>query len=390
MSELWQVKSGSQLPENRKLSGNWGVSSLPRVKRNRNYLGTFFYLAEGNGQPKTVELLGCKKSTIADYAKELVGEGYLKKVPGSRSPQLYARGPKANVLDAAISELDFHFHGGTVKPPQLPDGVNDPKTVYIPTSRTHINGRVMFSVEFQGDMNVLRIPIGEGKTVDLPLFPKKPVQLQNGVREYRTKVPWNGNQVSVHYIESNKGASSLHVWPYQKELLPEEITPDVEKVFIEEAQRIANHIAKYGGWRFGLVNFKGEIHHASDDPVILSQIPEDMKSVPGSPFWVDNSHGHREIETKDPEAAQMLFNFKNTVKDLRTGQETSINRIYVLELKADKMLQLLEKWAAIMEKDAEIKTAIIENELANTAEKVVKAKAQQSTEAQSYDGVMFA
>lgn len=368
--------------------------SLPRVKRNRNYLGTFFYLAEGNGAPKTVELLGCKKSTVADYAKELVGEGYLKKIPGSRSPQLYTRGTKANVLDAAISELDFHFHGGTVNPPQLPDGVNDPKTVYIPTSRTHINGRVMFEVTKQGDMTVLHVPIGEGKTVDLPLFPAKPVQLQNGVREYRTKVPWNGNQVSVHYIESDKGASSLHIWPYQKELLPEEITPDVEQVFIEEAQRIANHIAKYGGWRFGLVNFKGEIHHASDDPVILSQIPADMKSVPGSPFWVDNSHGHREIETKDPEAAQMLFNFKNTVKDLKSGQESTVNRIYVLELKADKMLEILEKFAQIIEKDAEITAGMLEKDLVNTAEKLKNSKAADGEIAQAktpgkYDGVMF-
>lgn len=368
--------------------------SLPRINANRLYLGTFFYLSRGDSRDKAIEYLECGRSSVYDYAKDLVGEGYLKRIPGSRSPQLYERGPKANILDSAISELGFRFDGGTVKPPQSPEQVNTPKFVTVATSRTHINGRVMFEVIRQGDMSRLKVPIGpsgDGKFVYLPLFPEKPVDLANGVREYRTRVPWNGKQVAVHYIESDKGASSLHIWPYEKELTAEELTQDTEQLFTEEAQRIVNSFSKYGAWQFGLVNFKGEIHHASDDPAILSQFADDVRNIPGTPFWIDNSHGHREIETKDPESMQMLLNFKTHVKRLDEGQESSINRIYILELKADKMLALLEKFSEIMERDAELTTKVIEKEVAGTAERVVKSKTQaaEATATTQYDGVMY-
>jgi hypothetical protein len=55
------------------------------------------------------------------------------------------------------------------------------------------------------------------------------------------------------------------------------------------------------------------------------------------------------------------------------------------------MLQILEKFALIMEKDAEVTVAMLEKELANTAEKITNKKAEGTTAQpkSAYDGVMF-
>jgi hypothetical protein len=98
-------------------------------------------------------------------------------------------------------------------------------------------------------------------------------------------------------------------------------------------------------------------------------IPEDMKRVEGTPFWVNRSEGPREIETSDPEAARILFNIKNVVKNLENGQSSLMDKFYILELKADKMLQIQEKFALIMERHTEVTVAMLEKELATTAQK---------------------
>ena len=358
------------------------------MKTNRAYLGTFFYLSQGNAQVKTAEYLGVAKSTVSLHASKLVGEGYLKRVVGSVSPQLYCKGPNANVLDDAIRTMNVRFDGGTVKAVQSSNSVNTPKEVHVSTARTHINGRVSFAVNRIGDMSHLKIPVGEGRTISMPLFPKEPYKAHHNVRQYKTKIPYDGKQVSIEFLESDK-EQYLYVWPYQKMLTPDELNKEVEQVFIEEAQRIVNDLSKFGGWQFGIVQFVGDVEIASTDPTILNMIPEDMKRVPGSPFWVDESEGPREIETTDPEAARILFNIKNVVKDLQTGQSSLTDKYYILELKADKMLQILEKFALIMEKDAEVTVAILEKELATTAQKVSNNKSEAVQASGEYDGVMY-
>jgi len=364
------------------------VPPLPRISNNRAYLGTYYYLSLGHAQVKAAEYLGVGQSIVSKHALKLVGEGYLKKVPGSRSPKLYCKGMRANVLDDAIFQSGFHFDGGTVKPTEVPQVVNGPKDLHVSTARTHINGRVSFVVNRIGDMTHLKIPVTEGRTISMPLFPKEPYKAHHNVRQYKTKLPYDGKQVSIEFLESDK-EQYLYVWPYQKMLTPDELTKEVEQVFIEEAQRIVNDLSKYGGWQFGIVQFVGDVEIASTDPAILSMIPEDMKRVPGSPFWVDESEGPREIETTDPEAARILFNIKNVVKDLQNGQSSLTDKYYVLEVKADRMLAILEKFALVIEKDAEITAGMLEKDLANTAEKIKSNKAEGATARQSNYGGMY-
>lgn len=360
------------------------------MKTNHTYLGTYYFLSCGYCQSTTAKRLAVSESSVSTYASKLVSEGYLTPIKSHSNPRLYNKGKRGDILDKAIIELNLQFNGGTVPTSSTSNISTSENNIYIPTSRAHINGRVVFSVDKVGDLHTLRIPLIDRKMMDVPLFPTKPAVLANGVREYRTKLPWEGQQVSVHYIESDKGASSLHVWPHQKELLPDQISNNDGKYFIEEAQHIANYLAKHGGWRFGPGQFKGEIHYASTNPAILAMIPEEMKNVPGSPYWIDNSQGPREIETKDPEAAKLLFNFTSVVKNLQSGQESTINRIFILEQKADLMLVLLEKFVTIMEKDAELTASIVEKEIITTAGKVVSVKSSQNVESQTpYEGMMF-
>jgi hypothetical protein len=192
-----------------------------------------------------VEYLGVSQTIVFKHATKLVEEEYLKVVPGFISPKLYLKGSRANVLDDAIQQSGFNLDGGTGKAVEPQKVVNGPKDVRVSTARTHINGRVSFKVNRIGDLTQLKIPVTEGRCISMLLFPKEPYKTHDNVRQYKTEIPYVGKQVSIEFLESDK-EQFLYVWPYQKMLMPDELTKEVEKFFIEEAQRIVNDLSKFG------------------------------------------------------------------------------------------------------------------------------------------------
>jgi DNA-binding Lrp family transcriptional regulator len=339
------------------------VPPLPEIKISRTRLGVYRYLVDGKGPGTgiTIEEIAGKlkisNEAVRKHVKFLESNSYILKIPGTIRPVFYKRGPKSNLLDKALigfeSNPQSNFDSGTVNSNQISEVESNPlntpnnsvEIFDIPTARTHINGRVIFEVLKIGDMHNIAVPDGEGKRT-YPLFPKAPNRDQHNTRSWRCKVPFDGYEVSIELWET-ENHRQMFVWPPQLELVPEQFG-NAEAMMITRAQQAVNLLAKYGGWQFGIINFKGEIEFASTDDRLLCNIPEDMRSLPGSDLYVDGSAGKGkkgpgpELETKNHKTAKVVFDFPTTVRNLENGQEVQTSRVYALEMTTEKLLRVVE------------------------------------------------
>ncbi|HUV25066.1 MAG TPA: winged helix-turn-helix domain-containing protein, partial [Methanomassiliicoccales archaeon] len=191
-------------------------------------------LVEGLAPCKVAEHLGVKRSTVSHHKKELEREGYIRPVPGTSNPQLYTRGPRSNILDKAISNIEVRSDGGTVRdPPASNSSPKAPDTTFVPDSRVHINGRVVFEVSKIGDMHRLLVPNGTGERREVPLFPQKPYRDHHNTRSWKTKISINGELVSIEFWEGTN-TRQLHIWPPELNLVPEQFE-NAETYMIHQA-----------------------------------------------------------------------------------------------------------------------------------------------------------
>jgi len=396
------------------------VPLIPKIRANPTLCKVYLYLVDhkngGLSPGKVADRLGIGKSNVTYYIKQLEQEGYIKPLRDGANPKHYAKGPRANILDKAIFNLNVQIDAGSV---ELPSSSNilssnsstpltDPpkeaaKETYVPEIRAHVNGKVIFEVVQTGDFRHLHVPDADGDLHDVPFLDRTPKQL-NGVKQHHGKVNYRGQEVSIAIWESEKvkevsrstpGKYQLFVWPPEKIVVPGQCGT-VEDYMMSQAQDVANHIAKHGGWQFGLPRFLGRIEYASQDPALIGAIPESVRTVRKGNTWIDESlgKGRPEVETNEAETADVLFGFRDVVKDIKTGQTSIINRTYRLEMTVDKMLELIEKLTLLAEKDAELNAKLMEKSIMGTAEKVITKRAEEAQDAQAavperFDGVMY-
>lgn len=350
---------------------------MARVTASPTRLKVYRLLVDGAGPnsglvpSRVAEELGISKAAEARHRAALEAGGFISRIPGMICPVLYKRGPRSNIMDKVLVDPTFNasvnLDGGTVpvnlggvKPPERQKG----REIYVPTARAHINGRVIFPVLKVGDLGPLRIR-GAGEDLELRIFEAKPYLNNNGVEMIKGKVPYNGQKVTVQYLES-PNVRELSVWPPEAELVVDQFDT-AREIFEQLAAEVARFLERWGGWRFGPPEFKGAVELASTEERILANIPADMRGSPSSPLWVDTSLGPREIETKDPDAAKAVFDFPGVSKDLD-------GRLRLLEGRSGRILVVLERLELGHEKLANIAAALAERGAHEAADKVEKAE----------------
>lgn len=339
------------------------------------------------------EKIGISRQAIKRYCEKLEVERYIERIPRHKNPVFYHRGPKSNVMDKACLDLGVNLNGGTVCVNYYTATTVDHKEkvmAEVPTSRAHLNGKISFEVISQGDMCHLQILTDGGGKLKLTIFEKEPYFTHNNVQKWKGKVQRPDLSCSVEY-EETRNKKHLYIWPSEVELIPEQFDK-AKDIFIAQAISVTNLLSKYGGWEFGNIQLIGDVEFPSTDPHLLSKIPENIKSMPNSPLWVDSSVGEREIETNDPKAARDLFDFPNTVKRIDNQQQATSNRIYDLEARVDKLTGVMDKLVDIAEKEAKIDTcglskSVIDNVMKLSGEDSEQSKKKNDTEDQN--GVMY-
>lgn len=337
--------------------------SRPRNKEQR--AAVYKLLVDGLGPnsglaaPDVAKKLNLSEQRIRQIAKTLEADGIIERISKRSRPILYKRGPRSNTLDILILNVNTRANasndGGTVNRNPQPLRITEPPVVISKTApctvRAHPNGRAIFTVLKQGDMCPLRIPGEHGEMIEVRVFEEEPYFQARGVQMWKGKLPYNGGEVSIEYLETAT-KRQLHVWPPECELVPQQFR-EAGKIMEALAQDAANILCKYGGWSLGLIQFKGRVELASTDERILANIPADMKGKPGSPLWIDCSTGPREIETDDAEAAEAIFDFPGTTAQLNSRMDT-------LEERIDRLMGITEKIETVAERLASAVASLAE------------------------------
>jgi len=343
---------------------------------------------------QTAEYLGIKPPSVTYHIKGLLQGGYIKEISEHSNPKFFCRGPKANIMDKITLESNNRIDGGTVKPPHsnIREPIRGPdKSVgdvnkrapprhnasNVRTARVH-NCRVDFLVDEVGDVSIFG----------------KPYLERNGVTFWKTKVFYNGHKVSIELRESGK-TCNLSIWPPARDMVPEQFGDQAEKVLISEAQDVANYLSKNEGWRFGLLELRTDLEYASQDTELLKEIPESIRTTEANGVWVDCSKGPKEVETKDPEKAKIIVSIPGRIQEIENGQKSTVDRTYVMEMKVDKLYNIIEKLVKVTEMNGEALANLAEQGILETVEKTVnkvlskEAKTKPSAVSEEECRVMF-
>lgn len=307
----------------------------------------YLLLREGCAQSLVVKRTGLPKGTVSKIASKLVREGFLERVTDIQ-PYLYGDGPRSKELDKiVVAQQLSESANGEVSTNGTGVKQVSPEAARVNLVRSH-HIKVRFLVEKIGDSEILRVKQDE-LTLDVPFLEKAPYFDYRSVRRTKGTLSFPGGRYSVELEEGPK-ATWFYIHLPELQLTKEEVE-GWQKTYSEKAQHAANFIQKWGGWRFGLMEFceRWKPHFSTEDPRFLQQLVGKLgaKNHDGS-VWLSDSEGRRELETSDPELAQVIVSFPEEVLELRT-RVTNIIQILKLMIEADEDLAMLE--ASRLEKE---------------------------------------
>ncbi len=339
----------------------------------------------GLSQSLAAERLKLNRSTVSEHVKFLESKQFIKPVAGCRCPILYTKAARSPELDALVVERSVRDSVRTCVGHAIPpksSGLESSDLSHIENAHAHANGSVTFNVEKVGDLHELLVRNDDGeKRVKLfRMDPEISEEAGRGSTCYNAHLYFHGKKVRLQFWQGKK-KSTLRVWPAEKSIPPNLLPGDdaLECYMESHAQDVANFISKYGGWRFGLPSFNGQIEITSNDERIISQIPDDIRRIEGIPdAWVDQSEGKgkKHFESTSTKKALAVFEFDKTADEV----DGHAKRIYVLESNFEHIVSLLEKITRAESMEAELHAAAVSRTVEETAGKIEHRSAAVASE----------
>lgn len=330
----------------------------------------------GGSVPAVARILKKDPSTVRRNADKLCTMGYLRIVPGTKSPILYEKGARYDEEMRARSSdeegsCDICGVGGTNCAPLPPKDVprlhptypypdNQPG-VYAGDScpegfvEMHLNGGMSFQIEKEGTFEDPKID-GIGY-VGYWLAPKK----NNGSINYRGQINIDNQLVSFNFRVGNRGSKTFTLRPKRIFVDPKMFQTKAEAIelFKWRALRVATILTRTG-WKLTNPKLDGQsdVEFAIQNHPLCSFIP--MKTT-GHDMFVDGSPGtNPELEMKhveDWEKVQIFADLpthvqeakavakeaKEKAEDVAQTTESVVTRLDSLDSILAKMVTVQEK-----------------------------------------------
>jgi len=349
------------------------------VKLNPNKIKVYQLAIDGRGRdagytiPEISKRANITEEGVRNILNQLESADFVRRIPGTKRPIFYKRGPKANIMDQAIVDIKSKIiDDGTVKTKKTDDRQDQEiltivKSVIltnVPTQRAHLNGRVTLDVIKIGDMQEIKIPDEEGGFKTYELFPKQPYRDHHNTRSWKTKIVSDGVNISIELFEAKEHAW-LYVFPPELELTSDQLT-SANDLMIKRAEHTIAVLTKFGGWQLGRAELVGKVEFADPDNQLLHHVP-DMPRSKKSEIWTDRSHGLRELETNVPTIAEWLSTFPKKVEQIENNQQGQSSNISLIERSLEHIVTIYEK---------QIKLKQLENESIKSAPKCIEKISQ--------------
>jgi hypothetical protein len=297
-------------------------------------------LREGKSQAKIAQITGIGKTTVLKAARWFVKEGFLTTITKEK-PYTYDEGPRVKELDNLIAsrratppaEDGVHHHATSVREVS-------PAHSKVNTSLAH-HIKVRYRVEKIGDMGLLKVK-DNGTSCEIPFLDERPYFDYHGVRRTKGALMFQGGVCSVEF-EEGPSATWFYIHLPELELTPEQLN-EWEQIYSKKAQEASNFIQKWGGWKFGLMEFctRWKPHFSTEDRRILERIVGKLSASSASGnVWFSDSEGRRELEASKPELAQIIVALPEEVYELKLRMGSLLEILKMME-EADRALAHLE------------------------------------------------
>lgn len=250
-------------------------------------------LVEGVCQAKVAKILKKKRWTIFEHAEALEKGGYIERIPGTRNPVIFEKGPNGILLDKLAMSLDAKNNGTGVV--ELAHNVSK-----VPHALVH--HRMLRTVVLRyGDISSIRTENGV-----IP-FLKKYQDNYHGADRYSGKIFVDGKEVTVVF-ELTAKHQYLYVYLPMSRLTEREL-PWYKAMAEKEFRRVLKYIQIYARWEFDGVEWTRSKTHIA---VLFNSLMKGRAeifdlSIPEQGIWSSNSDGNPEIETSEEEIGIALL-----------------------------------------------------------------------------------
>lgn len=285
--------------------------------------------------PEIARIVHLSEERVRVVLRQHERDGYIAKVPHTKRPIAWVRGPCSNILDELIIRSESNIDGETVNPNFEGDrksqqiNVGESATLkQVRASRAHLNGRIMFEVSKLGDMNQIRRVDAQGRVEKYNLFPKEPYLNNHNTEYWKTDLPYHGREVPIELICTKK-VCKLSVFGLELSLTKSQIESDKE-LMENLAVEVTSDLVKFGGWVLGPAKFIGKVEHAflgDDCPIDMPHIEKRGDSR----IFTDHSHGERELETTDHKLVATLCTLPEEIDEIKDIQKEHSIRLLLHE-----------------------------------------------------------
>lgn len=271
-------------------------------------------LLSGKSTRGSARQLKIPERSAYNMAEKLTYLGFIRPIPGTRSPVIYEKG-----------DLDYSFiegrcklgQGATKGAPspirefhQAPDpvrGVSTEKECPEGFVEAHVNGSMSFTIVRTGSFDDPQIP-GIGY---VGFWRRKEVILNGSVNRYGS-ININGQDVGITYRKGSRGSETFSFAPKRIFLDPKEFRSEEEakELFIDRALKVAT-ILKNTGWVLTDPKFDGNstFEYAIRNSPLVQFLEKGHEK--DNDIIMDGSPGCPEIEMTNPDCWDKVQIFAN-------------------------------------------------------------------------------
>lgn len=271
-------------------------------------------LLSGRSTRAAARDLGLSTRSAYNMAEKLVYFGFIRPIPGTKSPVVYEKGD----LDYSFIEGRCKLGQGATKctpsplrethpAPDAVRGVSTEKECPDGFVEAHVNGSMSFTIVKVGTFDDPQIP-GTGY---VGFWKRKEVVLNGSVNRYGS-ININGQEVGLTYRKGSRGSETFSFAPKRIFLDPKEFRSEDEakELFIDRALKVAA-ILKNTGWLLVDPKFDGNstFEYAIRNSPLVQFLPKGHEK--DNDIIMDGSPGCPEIEMTDPDCWDKVQIFAN-------------------------------------------------------------------------------
>ncbi|MBE6517501.1 MAG: hypothetical protein E7Z67_04880 [Thermoplasmata archaeon] len=326
-------------------------------------------LLEGNSRFAIASKMKLAPRTVYNIVEKLVYLGYIRQVPGTKSPAIYEQllSPETNPPTgdykgkggkdgAAISKDGTPLGlGGIRYDKECPDG-------YV---EAHLNGAIPYDLKRVGTFDDPQIK-GRGY---VGAWERSKVSKHNGCSYHSGFIRIDGVDTYFTYRVGDKGSQTFTLYPKRICLDPclYKTEEDAKSVFLDRANLVAEILA-YTGWKLENPQLKGKFHYAIPHHPLAQLLPKGVGS-PDDDIIIDTSPGCPEAEMENPDDWTKVQIFANMPSHILEAE----NNIQSLFAKVDELDSLLDGILNVQQKTT---VAVLNN--AENISRLVQSDAQLS------------